>query len=208
MIARIVENLLYYFKKIKVENKHLSYNDYILHQKKKTTDPNRVEKWLNEQWDEKCDGFAEIFFRNKKYFKECTNAICLGSRTGQEVKALLDMGIDAIGIDLVEFPPYTKIGDIHDLQFKPSTFDFVFTNIMDHALYLDKFCSEIERICKNNGIIMIHITLGDDIDEFSEIIVYNPSSIINKFNNVNILSNKKIHNKHDAMDWEIIMKKK
>ena len=50
--------------------------------------------------------------------KDVKKGVCLGSRTGQEVKALIDLGIDAIGIDLVEFPPYTIVGDVHNMQFE------------------------------------------------------------------------------------------
>ena len=75
---------------------------------------------------------------------------------------------------------------------------------MDHALYPDKFCKEIQRICKNDGIIIIHLKLGDDLDEFSETSIYDPQSIIQYFNEVKILSSKKINNLHDSMNWEII----
>jgi len=71
-------------------NKYDTYDAYIKHQKIKTTDQNRIKKWLNEEWEIKYNGFIEIFSRNNKYIKNKNNAICLGSRTGQEVKALQD----------------------------------------------------------------------------------------------------------------------
>ena len=185
-------------------NNHKSYEHYLTYQQVKTKDPQRIKKWLDDEWKMKYDGFMNIFNRNYKYLQNKNNALCLGARTGQEVKALIDLGIKAIGIDLVEFLPYTIKGDIHNLKYKESEFDLVFTNIMDHALYPDKFCKEIQRICKNDGIIIIHLKLGDDLDEFSETSIYDPQSIIQYFNEVKILSSKKIDNLHDSMNWEII----
>ena len=45
-------------------NKYDSYDAYIKHQKIKTTDQNRIKKWLNEEWEIKYNGFIEIFSRN------------------------------------------------------------------------------------------------------------------------------------------------
>jgi len=196
----------FFFKKsIKTNlNKYNTYDEYLKHQKIKTTDPERIQKWLNEEWQIKYEGFKDIFERNILYIKDKKNALCLGSRTGQEVKALQDLGLNAIGVDLVAFPPYTDEGDIHNLKYHDSSFDFIFTNIMDHSLYPDILCKEMQRICKKDGIIIIHILLGDDLDEFSETFIYDPQSIIQYFNEVKILSSKKINNLHDSMNWEII----
>jgi ubiquinone/menaquinone biosynthesis C-methylase UbiE len=76
--------------------------------------------------------------------------------------------LNSLGIDLIDFPPYTIKGDIHDLQFDNQSFDFVFTNILDHSLlYLEKFISEMERVCIKNGIIIINIQENLPDDEYS-----------------------------------------
>ena len=210
ILINTIKYISYFLKKlfkkgIKTNlNKHDCYETYVKYQKIKTTDIERIQKWLGDEWEIKYDGFMNIFNRNFKYLQNKDNALCLGARTGQEVKALINLGIKAIGIDLVEFLPYTIKGDIHNLKYKESEFDLVFTNIMDHVLYPDKFCKEIQRICKNDGIIIIHLKLGDDLDEFSETSIYDPQSIIQYFNEVKILSSKKINNLHDSMNWEII----
>jgi len=113
-----------------------------------TIDPSRIEKWLGEEWHEKLEGFRALFERNDEYVKPASRCICLGARTGQEVAALQELGKEAIGIDLVAFPPLTVEGDIHNLSYADHSFDFVFTNIFDHALYPDKFISEMERVCE------------------------------------------------------------
>ena len=195
-------------KSIFSTHKYDNYQKYLDHQKEKTTDPERIKKWMNEEWNIKYEGFQEVFVRNKSFLIDKTNAICLGARTGQEVKVLRDMGINAIGIDLVAFPPYTINGDIHNLEQQDSSYDFVFTNIFDHSLYPEKFCYEMERVCKSSGIVMVHIQLGIDGDKYSENIINNPDFIINNFKNSDICQSKSIKNSFDCMNWELIFKKK
>src|SRR3546814_10121718 len=84
----------------------------------KTLDPIRREKWLGEEWRSKIDGFKSIFRRNDAVIQGCQKALCLGARTGQEVVALEELGLDAIGIDLVPCPPHVEAGDIHNLRFE------------------------------------------------------------------------------------------
>ncbi len=188
-------------------NRYDSYEEYLKHQKVKTTDQIRIHKWQNDEWEIKYNGFREIFSRNNKYIKNKNNAICLGARTGQEVKALIDLGVNAIGIDLVAFPPYTVEGDIHNLQFKDNTVDLEFTNIMDHSLYPEIFISEMERVCAIDGIIILHLQLGHNIDPFTENIIHKPNKIINFFKKCKVLDSKSIKNLHDQMHWELILKK-
>src|SRR5690606_13801274 len=100
-----------------------------------------------------CAGFRENFRPYTDILKGCKNAMCLGARTGMEVHVLREMGLDAIGIDLVETPPLVLSGDVHDVQFAVDSFDFIFSNIFDHVLYPDKFIREIERIAKPNSYV-------------------------------------------------------
>ena len=192
---------------IKSLNDYQSYEEYVSHQTQKTTDPKRIEKWLGEEWEIKVDGFKDVFERSQTYLADKEKALCLGARTGQEVKALRDLGKEAIGIDLVEFEPYTIKGDIHDLQFDDGSFDFLFTNIFDHALYPDKFCAEMERVCKPNGIIMIHLTLGSHLDDFSETLVFDPETVTKLFSRVDVVESRQIENKMDQMNWELLLRK-
>lgn len=189
-------------------HQYRNYEDYVNHQIEKTTDPARVKKWLNNEWDSKVIGFKEIFMRNQSYVLNKKNAICLGARTGQEVKALQDLGIEAIGIDLVPFPPYTIPGDIHNLSFESEKFDLVFTNIFDHSLLPEKFCSEMERVCKPTGIIIIHLLLGANKDEYTETLVSGPEKVLALFKSVEVRESREIKNTIDMLNWELILEKK
>lgn len=212
-IFKIIKATIFLFRKYFLSERIFSthnykqYQDYLKFQKEKTLDPERIEKWFNQEWEIKYNGFREIFNNNYQYIKDKSNAICLGARTGQEVKALIDLGIKAIGIDLVPFPPYTIEGDIHNLKELDSSFDFIFTNIFDHSLYPDKFCYEMERVCKSGGIIIMHLQLGVNGDKYSENVVHKPNIILKYFRDSEILKSMAIKNSFDGMNWELIFKK-
>jgi SAM-dependent methyltransferase len=207
------DQLIQYFKRrfgksLKLLNRHSNYIEYIAKQKEKTLDPIRIEKWLGEEWETKLDGFSKLFERNSEYVNQATNCLCLGSRTGQEVASLRALKKKAIGIDLIEFLPYTIQGDIHKLDLENNQFDFVFTNIFDHSLYPDIFVSEMERVCARDGYIIINLQLNISGDDYSENIVNDPKSVIKLFNNSVVAKSLKIKNIFDNMNWEIVMKKK
>jgi SAM-dependent methyltransferase len=79
--------------------------------------------------------------------------LCLGARFGEEVRAWDDLGFDAIGIDLNPGPnnDYVVKGDFHNLQYKDNTWDYVWSNAIDHALYLERAVREAYRILKPKG---------------------------------------------------------
>ena len=193
--------------KIRIFNRHKTYEDYINKQIEKTLDPNRIKKWKGDEWQIKVDGFKNLFNRNKEFLKNKKNSICLGSRTGQEVFVLRELGLNSIGIDLVEFPPYTVKGDIHNLKFDDEKFDFIFTNILDHSLYLEKFISEMERVCIKDGIIILNTQENIPPDDFSENVINDPEPIIKMFKNSILLKNRKIKSNFDQMNRELVFKK-
>ena len=59
--------LFFQNKKILFLNNHQDYSEYIIHQKNKTLNPERIKKWFGEEWGIKYEGFLEIFKRNSKY---------------------------------------------------------------------------------------------------------------------------------------------
>lgn len=194
-------------KKATLFSRHINYQEYINKQKSKTLDKQRIEIWQNEEWDLKFNGFKEIFLRNIEYIKSTNKAICLGSRTGQEVAALRSLNKEAIGIDLIEFPPFTLQGDIHDLSFNDQEFDFCFTNIIDHALYVEKFISEMERVTRTDGYILLNLQLQIVGDDYSENIIFDPNFIINLFKKCKLITSIPIKNNFDNMNWEILLRK-
>tara|TARA_Y100000768_G_scaffold388122_1_gene382321 strand:+ start:2440 stop:3087 length:648 start_codon:yes stop_codon:yes gene_type:complete len=212
-IKNYIRSIYYFFLlkfidgKIKIFNRHKTYEDYINKQLEKTLDPNRIKKWRGKEWQTKVDGFRHLFKRNKEFLQNKKNSICLGARTGQEVFVLRELGLDSIGIDLVEFPPYTVKGDIHNLEFDNEKFDLIFTNILDHSLYLEKFISEMERVCMKNGIIILNSQENMPGDDYSENVINDPETIINLFKNSTLIKNRKIKNTFDSMNRELVFRK-
>ncbi|CAN8291273.1 unnamed protein product [Cochlearia groenlandica] len=76
-------------------------------------------------------------------------SICVGARVGQEVEALKRVGASH---GLGRYPPLVIEGDFHKQPFDDETFDFEFSNVFDHALYLDKFVGEIKRSLRPGGL--------------------------------------------------------
>jgi len=198
----------YFDGKLKLFNRHKNYKAYIDKQLEKTLDPKRIKKLKNEEWNIKVEGFRNLFKRNEEFLENIKNSICLGSRTGHEVFVLRELGIKSIGIDLAEFPPYTIKGDIHNLEFDDEKFDLIFTNILDHSLYLDKFISEMQRICVKNGNIIINIQKNIRGDNYSENIINDTTPIIQMFKNSILIKNRKIKNTFDEMNTELVFRKK
>lgn len=184
----------------------MDYDQYIDLQKSKTSDERRIVKWKTDEWDIKLKGFINMFKRHIEIINKSKNSLCLGSRTGQEVAALQSFGIDSIGVDLIDFPPYTIIGDIHNLPFENNSFDLAFSNIYDHILYPEKFAAECSRVLKESGFLILHISLGFDPDEYSVNYVYNEKQIIEMFRLEGLLLNDSsvISNEYDSMNFELI----
>lgn len=212
-IKNYLRNIYYLFfskfihGKIKIYDRHKKYEDYVNKQLEKTLDPNRIKKWQGEEWQIKVDGFRHLFKRNEEFLQNKKKSICLGARTGQEVFVLRELGLDSIGIDLAEFPPYTIKGDIHNLKFDDKKFDLIFTNIVDHSLYLEKFISEMERVCVKDGIIILNMQENIPGDDYSENVINDPEPIIKMFKNSTLIKNRKIKNIFDLMNRELIFKK-
>jgi SAM-dependent methyltransferase len=192
----------------KVGEDYNTYKDYINHQKVKTTDPRRRKIWLGKEWKMKIDIFKKVFnhYKEENILKEGMKCLCFGARTGQEVVALNEIGMDALGIDIVPQEPYVIKGDIHDAPFEDKSFDFVFTNIIDHSINPNKFISEIERVLKSGGHALVQLQLNCISDEYAENDVYNSKSVINLFKESEVVIDREIPFTL-SMNWEFLMKK-
>ena len=189
--------------------KYKKYEDYLDHQKEKSLDPARIKKWTNEEWDEKIVMFSSLFKRHKSFLKEGDRALCLCARTGQEVVALQNMGMDAIGVDLVAYPPLVIEADIHNLPFEDNDFDFVFSNSLDHSLYPDKFLSEMQRILKSGGHGLLHLQLIANPDKYAENILLNAEPVIQKLTNAEVVISRSLQGvPYATYQWELLFRKK
>lgn len=137
-----------------------SYDQYLVHQAEKL-DQVGGEAFVNQ---DKAIAMFRRRFSLVSGLKAPASVICLGARRGEEVRALLDLGHFAIGIDLNpgRAPELVVTGDFHNLNFADGSVDAVYTNCLDHAFELDKVVGEIRRVLKPGGLFIVDLLYGYD----------------------------------------------
>ena len=140
------------------KKEYKSYDEYVEHQKDGIK--SKGEHVIFGRFGRDVDRFKNNF-KLLDFLKD-KNCLCLGARSGAEVKALIDLGNKAIGIDLEPGTKneYVQKGDFHNLQFKDQEFDVVYTNAFDHVFDLDKALQEISRVLKDDGYFILEIVAG------------------------------------------------
>ncbi len=140
------------------KRRYNSYEAYLEHQKAKleTHDFGEYDVKFRTVLGERLKAF-DIEWRGR-------SVLCLAARIGTEVKAFLDLGAFAVGIDLNPGTDnrYVVQGDFHDLQFAPGSVDVVYTNSVDHAFDLERISNEVFRVLKPNGLFVVEAALGRD----------------------------------------------
>lgn len=96
------------------------------------------------------------------FVKRGMNVLCLGARQGTEVKAFLDLGCFAVGIDINpgENNHFVLHGDFHSIQFPDGVVDVVFTNSLDHVFDIQQVLNEVRRVLKSNGLFVVEAIMG------------------------------------------------
>lgn len=90
------------------------------------------------------------------------SVLCLAARQGSEVRAFIDQGAFALGIDLNPGRKnrYVVVGDFHELQFADGSVDYVYTNSLDHAFDLDRILREVRRVLKPEGGFIVEANIS------------------------------------------------
>lgn len=85
------------------------------------------------------------------------SVLCLAARQGTEVRAFIDQGAFAVGLDLNPGPSsrYVVTGDFHALQFSDGSIDCVYTNSLDHAFELKRILEEVRRVLRPEGLFIV-----------------------------------------------------
>jgi len=189
--------------------KYNDYQSYINHQKEKTSDPEKRKIWLNEEWDTKISAFKKEFSKLGGFLTEDKKCLCLGARTGQEVVALKEMGVsEVVGIDIVPNEPYVIEGDVHNLDFEDNSFDFVYTNILNHSFDPKKMIAEAERVLKPDGLFLIQTKAGENQDEYSVFEISHPVyDVVTLFDQSYCLTIQKMDQEVFYMNLELLFTK-
>jgi len=128
------------------------YNKYLENQKEKTLSHLSSKRFLSR--DQKL--IDKFYKRNEhlKKFKSGGKVLCIGARSGVEVEAFIKLGYEAIGIDLIAWPPNVIEMDMMDMKFDYK-FDMIYTNSIDHCYNMVKFTEQIKNNIKPDGLIAI-----------------------------------------------------
>ena len=83
--------------------------------------------------------------------------LCLGARLGGEVRAFKSLGAVAVGIDLEPGRGNMDVvfGDFHDVPFAADSFDYAYSNVLDHIYDLRRFGREVARVVKPGGLFLL-----------------------------------------------------
>ena len=135
-----------------------SYEDYLEHQKAK------LETHEFGSYDDEFRATLRERLIALDLDWQGRSVLCLAARIGTEVKAFLDLGAFAIGIDLNpgEENRYVVQGDFHDLQFAPGSLDVVYTNSLDHAFDIERIAKEVSKVLKPDGFFVVEAVQGRD----------------------------------------------
>ena len=91
------------------------------------------------------------------------SVLCLAARIGTEVKAFLDLGCHAIGIDL---NPGKEIDTSFRCDFMICSFHptqgRVYTKFVDHAFNIDRIATEVLKVLKPEGLLIVEAVQGRD----------------------------------------------
>lgn len=142
--------------------------------------------------------FKSRFKHLKSFLDYNSKCLCLGARQGTEVLVMREIGFkNSIGIDLNPGPnnPLVNSGDFMNLEFPDDSFDFIYSNCLDHALNLDNFFIEQVRVLKANGLFMIDISTSEDAGHFESQEWERPEYVLIKslkyFKNIRLLKREK-----------------
>lgn len=125
-----------------------TYDDYVYKQGGKA---HRKRDFLLAHLPKSVESFTRVFQGAAKHLKPGA-VLCLGARTGAESIGAEQAGFEgSVGIDLHPVGPTVLQDDWHELSFSDRAFANVYTNSLDHCLYLDKLTSEVKRVLEADG---------------------------------------------------------
>jgi len=154
-----------------IKKEYKNYEDYVKHQKSKLSNLLDFDNFFDfgrmEKYDREYRETLKQRIKENEELKQGMSCLCLGARLGTEVKSFIDLGIFAVGVDLNpgKNNKYVVVGDFHNLQYSDNSVDIIFSNSIDHSLYLDDFLLEAQRVLKPDGYFLIEIGAETDDPE-------------------------------------------
>lgn len=142
---------------------YTSYDDYIVQQVSKL-DNGLVEKNWFKRYEIKYPKLLNYLLKKSSLSFIGTSVLCIGARTGSEVKTFCQLGAFAVGIDVNtgKNNKWVVTGDASSIQYPNHCVDIVYTNVLDHLLKIDECLAETKRVLKSNGYMILLIGSPED----------------------------------------------
>lgn len=135
-----------------IQRAYTSYADYVRLQGLKAT---RERVALLATRPKALERFTHDFQSAQRHLRPGP-VLCLGARTGAEVLAFARAGFTgSVGIDLYPIGDCVIHADWHALPFVDASVPNVYTNSLDHCLYLDRLATEVHRVLVPKGIFYV-----------------------------------------------------
>ena len=98
-----------------------------------------------------------------------SKVLTIGPRTEGELLSLVGYGFlkkNIIGLDLISYSNWIKLGDMHDMPFEDNSFDVIIMGwVISYSDTPEKAAQEVIRVAKNNAIIAVGVEYGGQIGE-------------------------------------------
>lgn len=143
----------------------IDYDEYVRRQGRKVHNPEKLRTLLS-----KIPGRIQRFetiFRKVSGDLIPGRVLCLGARTGCEIKGARNAGFHrSQGIDLHPINKIVIKGDWHDIPFPDGSFENVYSNSIDHCFDVGKLAHEIHRVLRPCGVFYFQILVKQMLANF------------------------------------------
>jgi SAM-dependent methyltransferase len=137
--------------------RYTSYDRYLAHQGSKRA------LILRTDYDERFRAALRDRLTRHGYIRPGLSVLCLGARSGAEVRPFADLGCFAVGIDVNKTGPrnpFVVYGDFQHIQWGDACVDVVYSNSLDHAFDIDQVLGEIRRVLRPGGLLLVEAVRG------------------------------------------------
>lgn len=144
--------------------------------------------------------------------------LLVGPRTEDDIFWAKGLGLNPVGLDLMSYSPYIRLGDIHKTDFDDNQFDAIILGWMiSYSSNPEQVIRECNRILKPNGFLGIgiesnkEIKMGAKLDENNVRVNYLNSAIdmiiLGEKFNFKVVYTNDIDDINSSYDCSVVLKK-